>query len=136
MARWLKTSLRILALTSIVAAAAPLLAACGGGSSSASATTAIGTPRGAAATPTKGAVVEVQISDNQFTPADLTIKVGTTVRWVWSGSNQHSVLLNGVDSGKHQGSGTFEQTFSDAAGTYNYQCGVHGAAMAGKIIVQ
>ena len=137
MARWMTTSLRMLALTSLIAALAPLLVACGGGGGSSSANAAApGATTAPQATPTLGPVVEVQISDNQFSPADLTIKVGTTVRWVWSGQNQHSVLLNGVDSGKHQGTGTFEKTFADGAGTYSYQCGVHGAAMAGKIIVQ
>ncbi len=138
MARWLYVSLRVFVVALVVALSAPLLVACGGGSSGSSDANASGplATRAPDATPTAPTVVEVQISDNKFTPAELTIKVGTTVRWVWSGQNQHSVLLGGVDSGKHQGTGTFEKTFSEGAGEYNYQCGVHGAAMSGKIIVE
>jgi plastocyanin len=34
-----------------------------------------------------------------------------------------------------QDQGSYSRTFS-AAGTYNYHCAVHGAAMAGSITVQ
>lgn len=81
----------------------------------------------------------VTISDNKFTPSSLTIPPGTTVVWQWTGKNQHSVVgtfdSTAVDSGTHQGSGTFSFTFT-TAGTYNYHCGVHGPAMSGKIVVQ
>ncbi len=81
----------------------------------------------------------VSISDNQFTPASLTVTRGSKVTWNWSGANPHSVVgtFDGqnVQSPTNTGSGTFTFTFS-TPGTYKYQCGVHGAAMPGTIIVQ
>jgi len=81
-------------------------------------------------------VETITISDNAFAPAKLTVKAGTTVRWVWTGSNAHTVLVAGLNSGEHTGSGTFEQTFPSSGATVQYQCGVHGAAMSGVIVVE
>jgi len=81
-------------------------------------------------------VETITIEDNSFTPAKLTVKAGTTVRWVWTGTNAHSVLVAGHNSGEHTGSGSFEQTFPSGGATVQYQCGVHGAAMAGTISVE
>jgi len=113
------------------------LASCGGGSSS-SGPSSSGNSGAATARPTvtPGPVEIITIADNSFTPAKLTVKTGTTVRWVWTGSNAHSVLVGGLDSGQHTGSGSFEQTFKSAGATIQYQCGVHGTAMAGTIIVE
>jgi plastocyanin len=81
----------------------------------------------------------VSISDNQFSPASLTVTKGSKVTWNWNGTNPHSVVgtFDGqnVQSPTNTGSGTFTFTFN-TPGTYNYQCGVHGAAMPGTIIVQ
>jgi plastocyanin len=84
---------------------------------------------------------EVTIADNSFTPASLTISVGDTVTWTWTGSNPHSVVgtsdnaVDLIDSEQQTGSGTYEVTF-DEAGEYEYQCGVHGSSMSGTIIVE
>ena len=81
----------------------------------------------------------VQISDNQFAPAALVVHTGATVKWVWSGKNAHSVVGKfgdkDVSSAQNKGSGSFELTM-DSAGTFQYQCGVHGSAMTAKITVQ
>ncbi|MEO9256105.1 MAG: cupredoxin domain-containing protein [Tepidiformaceae bacterium] len=81
----------------------------------------------------------IQVSDNKFTPAALTVPSGTTVKWVWSGKNAHSVVGNfgdtNVSTDKHKGAGSFLLSLGQH-GTFTYQCGVHGAAMTGKIIVQ
>ena len=86
-----------------------------------------------------------------FTPANLTIHVGDTVRWVW-GSGGHSVVsgtdgnadnrfCSPSDSGcanpplSNQGA-TYEHTFA-AAGTFPYYCSVHfSLGMTGTIKVQ
>ena len=106
-----------------------LLAGCGRGASSPTPSARDGGPLAFAVT----------ISDNKFTPSTLTVPPGTTVVWEWTGKNQHSVVgtfdSTAVDSGTHQGSGTFSFTFT-TAGTYNYHCGVHGPAMSGKIVVR
>jgi plastocyanin len=81
----------------------------------------------------------IQVTDNQFTPAALTVPSGTTVKWVWSGKNSHSVVGNfgttNVNTDKYKGSGSYQLSLGEH-GTFSYQCGVHGAAMTGKIIVQ
>jgi plastocyanin len=86
-----------------------------------------------------------------FTPANLTIHVGDTVRWVW-GSPGHSVVsgtdgnadnrfCSPSDSGcanpplSNQGA-TYEHTFAHA-GTFPYYCSVHfSLGMTGTITVQ
>ena len=86
-----------------------------------------------------------------FSPANLTIAVGDTVRWVW-GSGGHSVVSGtngsannkfcspsntGCDSPPLSNSGaTYEHTFTQA-GTFPYYCSVHFTlGMTGTIKVQ
>jgi plastocyanin len=68
-----------------------------------------------------------------------TIAVGATVTWTWKGREPHSVRSIGspsfVSSGTLTGSGTYAVTFT-AAGTYRYDCIVHGQEMTGTIVVQ
>lgn len=81
----------------------------------------------------------VVVEDNRFTPASLTVSKGTIVTWRWTGKNVHSVIgtYNGkeVKSDRMPINSGFVYTF-DAPGTFEYHCDVHGASMAGKIIVQ
>ncbi|HEX6643862.1 MAG TPA: Ig-like domain-containing protein [Gemmatimonadales bacterium] len=84
----------------------------------------------------------VTVSNNLFTPSTLTVEPGSTVTWTWvnTGIVQHSVLSVGTpsftSSGILQGNGqTYSVTF-DTPGTYDYECEVHGSAMAGQIVVQ
>lgn len=98
---------------------------------------------GAAAAATAG----VQVVDNSYGPATVTIEVGDTVRWTWAGQERHSVtsadgrfdshpactaLLTATCGGPGY---AFEHTF-DSAGTYAYRCRVHGAAMSGTVVVR
>ncbi|MGH2634522.1 MAG: cupredoxin domain-containing protein [Tepidiformaceae bacterium] len=86
-----------------------------------------------------GLAFVVTISDNKFTPSSLTVPAGTTVVWNWTGENSHAVLgtfdSTAVKSPTHKGSGTFSYTFT-TPGTYAYQCAIHGAAMAAKVVVK
>ena len=75
-------------------------------------------------------------------PAQDTVPVGTAVTWTWTstGSTSHSVLSIGspgfTSSGIMAGNGmTYSFTFTQA-GTYHYQCAVHGSAMSGTVVVQ
>src|SRR6185295_11872046 len=78
----------------------------------------------------------IDVDDNSYTPSNTTVAAGTTVTWTWVGGNQHSVTFSsGSSSGAAQSTGTFQRTFP-TAGTFNYQCSVHGSAMSGKITVQ
>ena len=72
-----------------------------------------------------------------------TVHAGDTVRWVWvggfhsttSGSCNGACSKNGQwDSGEGAGM-TFSRTFTQA-GTFDYYCTVHGAAMKGTVRVQ
>ena len=137
MVRCLNSSLRAGACVGAFALAALFGAACGGSSDSSTKSGAgATTQQSEKATPTAAPVAIITISDNKFEPAEITIKAGTTVRWQWSGNNPHSVLISGSNSGQHSSSGTFERTFSAAGASFPFQCGVHGAAMSGRITVE
>jgi plastocyanin/uncharacterized membrane protein YozB (DUF420 family) len=86
------------------------------------------------------AKVTVNISNFQFEPKELTIKVGTTVEWT-DETGRHTVEADD-DSFKSemlQAGGKFEHKF-DTPGTVPYFCGLHGdkggKMMAGVIKVE
>jgi len=72
-------------------------------------------------------------------PAVDTIQVGGTVTWTWTGGLPHGVesigSLTFPNSDVKTGNGTYAAKFA-AAGTYEYDCAVHGTAMRGTIVVQ
>jgi adhesin/invasin len=75
-------------------------------------------------------------------PAVDTIGVGGTVTWTWgnTGIAQHSVRSQGTpsftSSATKLGNGqTYSFTFT-AAGSYNYDCAVHGPLMTGRVVVR
>ena len=111
------------------------LAACGGDDD----TVAPAPTQPAAASSPAQSAPAIAVADNSFSPGSLTVKAGTKVTWTWGGKNPHSVVgkFDGQDVKSEQltGTGTFAFTFAKA-GTFEYQCGVHGAAMTGKVIVQ
>lgn len=110
-----------------------LAAAC----ASQSATPAPASPAGAGSSQ---AASTIAVGDNTFTPATLTVRAGNAVTWNFAGArNPHSVVGTfggaSVDSGTQTGSGTYQFTFA-TPGTFQYQCGVHGAGMAGRVVVE
>jgi plastocyanin len=69
-------------------------------------------------------------------PAVDTVAVGGTVTWNWAGGT-HSVRSTGspsFTSSSVQSSGSYSFTFN-TAGTYSYDCAVHGTAMTGRVVV-
>jgi len=78
----------------------------------------------------------VTIDNFTFTAKELTVPVGTTVKWV----NHDDIPHNVVDKNKSFRSkvldtdGSFTYTFA-SAGTFNYFCALH-PQMVGKIIVR
>jgi plastocyanin len=80
-----------------------------------------------------GATRTVTLHDNYFSPAKLTVKAGTTIKWVWPFglTNTHDVML-----GKHPrgvkpfmsdyaaGDYSFKRTLKKA-GTYTFVCDLH-----------
>ena|SRR3989344_5789641 len=79
---------------------------------------------------------EITIASFAFSPASVTVKAGTTVKWT-NNDPPHSIVSS---DGKFTGSsvlsngGSYQFKF-DKPGTYNYICGLH-PSMSGQIIVQ
>ncbi len=105
---------------------------------------ATATTAAADATPTEvgglpANLTTVRVVDNSYSPTGLQVPVGAEVTWRWEGSFPHSVsgTFNGepVDSGVLEGGGEFSFEFA-SVGVFEYECSVHGAAMAGTVTVQ
>ena len=99
--------------------------------------------------PARATVVVVTQLGSGFSPSDVTIAVGDTVRWQWT-STIHSVTegTDGISDGNElfngflgPGSQTFEFTFDAAVvaanprpnGLYDYFCEIHFPGMKGKV---
>jgi plastocyanin len=82
----------------------------------------------------RGATVRVNVGDNFFSPANASVKVNDTIRWVWIGSNPHSTTSSAGlwDSGVRS-SGEFSRQFT-SAGNFPYFCTVH-SGQTGRISV-
>ncbi len=92
------------------------------------------------------ATTNVKIVDFAFEPADVTIKVGDTVKWTNTGASTHTTTsgttTGGVrhpdghwDSGSLPTGQTFSHTFTKA-GAYPYYCNFHFTSMVGTVTVQ
>jgi plastocyanin len=78
----------------------------------------------------------VKIDNFSFSPATLTVPVGTTVRWTNADDIPHTIVSEDK-SFKSKAVDTDEQftyTFTKP-GTYSYFCGIH-PKMTGKVVVQ
>jgi plastocyanin len=78
---------------------------------------------------------QVYIQNMAFSPATLTVTVGTTVKWTNKDGITHTVTSDSgiFDSGNVNASGTFSYMFM-TAGTYSYHCKIHSSMIA-KIVV-
>lgn len=82
----------------------------------------------------------VKLVNSEFTPKELTVKVGTTVVWTSEDNPIHTVTADdgSFDSGRMKKGDTFSHTFTQA-GEYPYYCAIHGApggvGMSGVVIV-
>jgi plastocyanin len=133
-----------------------LLAACGGTPTTASTSTPTAAPTTApTATPTTAPTAtptenephdqpttapssgnSVAIANFAFSPASLTVKVGTKVTWTNNDSTAHTVTADqgAFDSQTVDPGGTFSFTFNHA-GTFTYHCAIH-SSMTATITVQ
>jgi len=85
--------------------------------------------------PTGLGVSTIHVQDDDYSPPAATVTTGTTVHFIWEGSNQHTVSFNDGPTSIVQTTGTFDRLFT-VAGVYPYLCAVHGASMSGTITVQ
>jgi len=101
-------------------------------------------------TPGPGSVVQVQVAPHSFVfqPLSVTVHVGDTVQWIWTGSNTSS-MGHSVTSGNTQtchGDGLFDSGIKtngswiwvpESVGNYTYFCVPHCQLfqMAGSILV-
>ena len=133
---------RHLAILTLIATGA---AACGGSSGGNGTEPPPTTPPPTTPPPTTAAN-EITIANDSFTPSSITVPVNTTVTWTWnsctsdgygySGCTSHNVTFDDGTASATQDTGTFARTFA-TAGTYQYHCSIHGAAvMSGKVVVQ
>ena len=99
--------------------------------------TGTSTPTSTASPVPTTAVTLIEMGDNFFDPAQLTVKVGTTVTWKVVGQSTHdlaardgSFILRTMSFGQ-----TFSFTFTKA-GAYAYVCMQHeGDGMTGAVTV-
>jgi plastocyanin len=87
----------------------------------------------------QGQNVTVNMEDNYFEQADITVPTGTTVTWVQAGNNPHTTTsYDGLwDSGMLAGGSgeSFSYTF-DEPGSYTYFCIPHESqGMVGSVTV-
>lgn len=80
---------------------------------------------------------DIEISGFAFNPSTLTIPKGASVIWTNRDSAPHTIVSdNGdeINSDRISQGATYAHTFN-AAGTYDYHCGLH-PSMKGQIIVE
>jgi plastocyanin len=83
----------------------------------------------------------IEIVDNQFLPATITMVVGDTIQWKWKGdihTTTSTDIPNGAapwNSAVHNKGYTFKYKVT-VIGTYNYKCKIHAPlGMVGTIMV-
>lgn len=83
-------------------------------------------------------VVDVTVRDYRFSPQEVRIKAGDTVKWTnREKRTSHSVLFpaeNGLESERIFPDESWQRTFQQP-GTYDYRCGPH-EEMKGSIVVE
>jgi plastocyanin len=142
-------------LVATLTVGALVLAACGGDAtpravptspSPTSTATQTGSPTpGQSTPPSSGATVE--IIDNEYRPAEVTVATGSTVIWRHAGTAAHSVTAKDGSFDSHpqcntsvglsqcmQPGQTFPRLFN-APGRFEYICHIHGTLMTGVVVV-
>jgi plastocyanin len=78
---------------------------------------------GTAVTARAAAVKKVAVKDDFFGPTKVTIRKGSTVKWVWRGFNVHNVHVAGKKSGD-KFSGSYTHRFLHK-GKFKVICTIH-----------
>jgi plastocyanin len=110
-------------ITTVAACVALVLAGCGGGNSDKNKSSGGSTSTQAAS----GNTVTIAMKNIQFSPKDVTVKVGQTVKWVNQDTVDHDVKANSGATFKSDlfGNGSSYEWKADKAGTVQYVCTVH-----------
>jgi len=86
---------------------------------------------------TPQATSSVTIEDFAFSPANITVKKGTTVTWTNKDSAAHTVTETDSQTGPDSGDLATGKSYSftyDTAGTFKYHCSIH-PSMLGTVTV-
>ena len=99
-----------------------------------------GTGGGGSGSDSSGALdtASVIIFDNGYNPAAVTVAIGGSVTWVWTGNNAHGVSFDdpSISASTIQSTGTFLVRFP-RAGTFSFFCTVHGRTVeSGTVTVK
>jgi plastocyanin len=79
----------------------------------------------------------VAVKDNVFAPKSISVRKGTTVKWLWSGKAPHNVTVTSGPVKFHsatQKKGTFSKKLTKK-GTYKLVCTIHAPRMVMTIKV-
>ena len=87
-------------------------------------------------TSASAAVRPVDIVGFKFEPQSVTITAGDTVTWTNRDAAAHSARVSGVGTTAVLTQGQSGSLPFPSAGTFPYDCGIHGAAMMGTVIVR
>ena len=127
----------MLILPSVSCGAAPSQPAATAATSAPAAATASATPAPTASPTPTAAVATIEMGDNFFDPAQLTVKVGTTVTWKVVGQSTHDLAAR--DGSFANRTMSFGQSLSftfTKTGRYPYVCMQHeGDGMVGEVTV-
>ena len=100
-------------------------------------------PAGTGETPPLSVSVDVgnvffqSVRNASMDPAVDTVAAGGTVIWTWIETGTHTVRFPGLpESPTFIDIGSMFSMSFPAAGTFAYDCGVHGSVMAGTIVVK
>ena len=80
----------------------------------------------------------ITIAKNTFRPANMTVKAGSTVRWVNADDHPHNIAFANKDFSASTfllGSGQSSSQRFDRPGTYDFSCLIH-PQMQGQIVVE
>ncbi|WP_241834623.1 cupredoxin domain-containing protein [Pseudofrankia asymbiotica] len=111
-------------------------AGAGGGTTPMSMPSMSGMATGTAPAGSPVSATSVAIQNFAFSPATITVKVGTTVTWTNQDSDPHTVTSKdggGLDSPTLDKGATYQYTFTKA-GQYAYLCTIH-PFMVGTVVV-
>ena len=85
------------------------------------------------------ATVEVKVHDDEFIARSVSTSVGSSVHWSRAAGSDgdHNISQNnGIFTSGAPTDGPIDFTKTFSAGTFNYQCDVHGSDMSGVIKVK